>query len=279
VKRKLYYLFSPKLRLLLRRVYYLPIDIIDTFIGKRDQLTPPRGLIYVGQSDYKKTGESLILQLQKANVLMPHFRVLDIGCGIGRVAGQLTKILNEKGSYEGFDVVKSGIDWCNKHINKQFPKFKFQYVELKNDLYNLSTESKAENYAFPYKDEEFDLIVLTSVFTHMMPEDVDNYLKNISRVLKKDGKCFATFIILNPEIRNRIEGNPNCFSLPFNFGNYSLLDKNVKEALIAFEEDYLINELITKNNLTIENTYYGSWSGLPKEESLGFQDTIILTKR
>ena len=45
--------------------------------------------------------------------LKPEHRVLDIGSGIGRVAIPLTEYLNEKGSYEGFDVVELGVNWCN----------------------------------------------------------------------------------------------------------------------------------------------------------------------
>lgn len=46
---------------------------------------------------------------------------MDIGSGIGRTAVPLTKFLNPDARYEGFDVVKKGVKWCNakiKTVNK-----------------------------------------------------------------------------------------------------------------------------------------------------------------
>jgi hypothetical protein len=122
------------------------------------------------------------------------------------------------------------------------------------------------------------LVILTSVFTHMMPDDVNNYLKVIFRVLKKDGKCFVTFFLLNDEIKSSIE-NRNYFNFPFKYDNYRLLDKNVKEANIAYEESFLIDNLFINNKLYAENIYYGWWSGKSREYSLSFQDTILLSRK
>ncbi|HMP28636.1 MAG TPA: class I SAM-dependent methyltransferase, partial [Saprospiraceae bacterium] len=101
--------------------------------------------------------------------------ILDIGCGIGRIAIPLTSYLNEEGSYNGFDIVKEGIDWCTKNINHRFSNFTFLHIPLQNELYNLSTKVKSSLLTFPYISDHFDLVIATSVFTHMMPEDVENY--------------------------------------------------------------------------------------------------------
>ncbi len=276
-KRKLYYSLSPNLRYALRRIYFYPIDLWDTITGKRDKTIPPRGLIFIGPGDYKKIGEHYLDVFKEHCGLKPTHRVLDIGCGIGRIAIPLTKYLNSNGAYEGFDIVKRGIDWCKKNITTKYPNFKFIHIDLKNDLYNLTTEEAAKNFVFPYNDNEFDLIVLTSVFTHMLPEDIENYTKEINRVLKVGGKCLATYFILNLESINYMKANAG-LNFEFDMGTYSLLDKNVKEANIAFDEEYLLN-LITKNNLILEKKLYGFWSGRPKNESFDFQDTLIFSKK
>jgi len=276
-KRKLYYFLTPSLRYFIRRVYFLPIDLWNSIIGKRDKMIPPQGLIFVGSGDFKKIGEHYLAVFIEHCGLLPEHHVLDIGCGIGRIAIPLTDFLNNQGSYEGFDVVEKGIRWCRKHISTSFPNFKFLHVDLKNDLYNLKTEQKAKNFIFPYLDNNFDLIILISVFTHMLIEDVENYIKEIYRVLKPKGKCLVTFFILNSESRNYMKSNHD-FNFDINIGNYSLLDQNVKEANVAYEEEYIIN-LITQNNLFIEKTLNGFWSGRPKKESFDFQDTLIISKR
>jgi ubiquinone/menaquinone biosynthesis C-methylase UbiE len=277
LQRQIYYLLSPRLRFLIRRLYYLPVDIYDKITGKRDDLTPPRGLVFVGSGDFRKSGELLLGQIAKMARLQPGQSVLDVGCGIGRLAVPLTRMLNENGRYEGFDIVKIGIDWCNKHIRPKFPNFNFIHIDLKNDLYNLKTDKEARNFVFPYNDSEFDLVILTSVFTHMMPEDVNNYLKEIFRVLKKGGKCFVTFFLLNDEIKASID-NRDYFNFPFRYDHYRLLDKNVKEANIAFEESYLIHNLFKNNNLDVEMIDYGWWSGKPREKCTGYQDSVLLSR-
>ncbi|QLK35236.1 hypothetical protein H0H25_02560 [Flavobacterium psychrophilum] len=44
-----------------------------------------------------------------------------------------TNYLSTTGKYEGFDIVKIGIDWCTKNISSRFPNFNFKLIPLKND--------------------------------------------------------------------------------------------------------------------------------------------------
>jgi len=269
-------LLSPHLRYLVRRMYYLPLDAFERITGRRDKMTPPKGLIFIGSGDFKSVGEHYLnLFIEHCNLKQNH-RVLDIGSGIGRIAVPLTKYLNKEGSYEGFDIVKRGVDWCRKHITKSFSNFRFTHIDLKNELYNLSTKKTAKDFRFPYNEKEFDLVILTSVFTHMLPEDVENYFREIARVLKPGGKCLVTFFILNEESKQYMNSGSG-FNFKFSNGFYSLIDKNVKEANIAFEEEYLLY-LLSVNNFSVEKSLFGFWSGRPKNEAFDFQDTVILRK-
>lgn len=276
-KRKLYYLLSPSLRFMIRRIYFFPIDLWDVLIGRRDKTIPPKGLIFTGSGDFKKTGEHYLDVFKEYCGLTPDHHVLDVGSGIGRIAIPLSKYLNSNGSYEGFDIVKKGVDWCKKHISNLHPNFNFTYIDLKNDLYNLKTSQSAKDFVFPYENNSFDLVVLTSVFTHMMPKDVENYTKEIFRVLKPNGRCLVTYFILNSESKSYMK-NSSGLSFKYKYDNYSLIDKDVKEANIAFEEDYLI-DVINQNSLSIEKSFYGFWSGRPKDLSFDFQDMYILLKK
>lgn len=183
--RKVYYSLSPSLRFIARRLFYFPVDLYETVFRRRDKMIPPRGMIFIGSGDFAKQGKHLCDLVIKQTGLQPDGKILDVGCGIGRLAVPLTRYLGPQGAYEGFDIVKKGIDWCERKITARFPNFHFLYIDLKNDLYNLSTEAEAGNFTFPYPENHFDCVVLTSVFTHMMPEDVQNYLTQISRVMKR----------------------------------------------------------------------------------------------
>lgn len=272
ILRKIYYTMPVNLRYLSRKLLYLPVDILS----RRQELVPPKGMIFTGRGDFLKSGETFFSHLLRHGEITPGSRVLDIGSGIGRMAVPFTRYLSEAGSYEGFDIVQSGVDWCNKNITAKFPNFNFRHTPLKNDLYNLSTNEKASKFTFPYESDTFDFAFLSSVFTHMMPEDVENYVSEIGRVLKSGKLCFATFFILDEESRENmvVRGSK---SFDHSFGSYSLMDKNVKEANVAYEREYIFR-LITSKGLKVEKFFRGSWSGAVSGELNEHQDIIIFRK-
>lgn len=274
--RKIYYALNPKQRFWARRLVYLPIDIYEKITGKRDAITPPKGMTFIGPGDFKKIGEELVENFKELGGLQPHHRLLDIGCGIGRIAIPLTKYLGEKGSYEGFDVVKMGIDWCQSKITPKYPNFKFKHIPLRNDLYNLETEEGADSMQFPYGDSEFDFIVLTSVFTHMQQKEVENYLKEISRVLKPNGTCFATFFVIDEKSEQHLQTTKEPF-FTHKYDTYYLHDDKVKDANIAYKIDFL-EKTLAKNNLQLANRYDGWWAKDSKEGLYNFQDICIIKK-
>lgn len=272
--RKIYYFLSPKLRLIVRRLFYFPIDLLNLFRLNKTQVLPPKGKIFTGSGDFIKQGETFLNHFIDLGNLMPEHNVLDIGSGIGRMAIPLTKYLSQEGKYEGFDIVKTGVKWCQKNITPKFSNFNFTHLNLKNSLYNLSTNQEASKIKFPYQDNSFDFIILTSVFTHMLPNDVENYLQEINKVLKNSGKCFCTFFILSKELKN----TNSSFNFAFNKGEYSLMDEKVPEANVAYEDEYL-KSIITNAGLKVKSEHFGYWSGKQKTESLDFQDILILEKQ
>ena len=52
----------------------------------------------------------------------------------------------------------------------------------------------------------------------------------------------------------------------------------VKEANVAFKEDYL-DHLIISKGFEIIDKHYGYWSGRLKDETVDFQDIYILRKK
>ncbi|MFN3916966.1 MAG: class I SAM-dependent methyltransferase [Flavobacteriales bacterium] len=275
IVRKIYYSLNVKQRIIARRLFFLPIDIVEKITGKRPPMVPPRGLIFTGSGDFVKQGDTFLNYFKKYGGLKPEHRVLDIGSGIGRMARPLVGYLNEKGTYEGFDVVRTGVEWCQNNITSADTRFKFKHTPLKNDLYNLDTPRTASNFRFPYPDADFDFCFLTSVFTHMLPEDTSNYLKEISRTLKPGGICFATFFVLDdistPAMKN------NSFRFDYSFEGYALMDEKVKEANVAFEIDWL-KKVFSESGLNLKSFYPGIWSSR-KDNTLDFQDILIFEKK
>lgn len=274
--RSLYYSISPNSRLLVRKIYYAPTDFWDIIKGKKNKYVPKKGDIFIGSGDFILQGKHHLQLLKEYVSLKPDDTVLDVGCGIGRAAVALTQYLSKEGSYEGFDVVKKGIDWCQNQITTDFPNFTFKHVSLNNDLYSL-TDQKAEDFIFPYEDNSFDSVFLFSVFTHMQPKEVQNYLNEIYRVLKPGGRCLSTFFLYNDENENYISNVNKSFCFSYGREGYRLMSEKVTSANIAFKEEFLA-QMLKNSSLKLENKIYGTWAGQSQKGLHDFQDILIFEK-
>ena len=267
--RKLYYLLPPKMRFLVRRLIYLPYDLWSS----KDGLKPPKSLIYTGSGDFIRQGiEWKNFFIEQG--LQPNDHFLDIGSGIGRIAIGLTSYL--KGDYQGFEAMEVGADWCKKNITPKYPNFSFKHVSLHNDLYNASGLDAA-TYKFEYPSASFHMACAISVFSHMIDNEVENYLSETFRVLKNGGKLIATFFVMDNDSLSAMSADYKGFRFDYEYEHYYLMDKNVKSANVCFKKDYL-DSVIVKNGFTIQSAIRGSWFGIKNGNNLAFQDVYVLVK-
>lgn len=273
--RKIFYSLPVSLRFLVRRVYYYPTDLLNSISGKRHKYEPPKGKIYTGGGDFIASGKRHLRLLSLHTQLAPNHQVLDIGSGIGRTAIALTEFLGTSASYEGFDVTKKGVSWCTKKIHRDFPNFNFTYVDISNDLYN-DFSTKASNYKFPYGSDRFDIAYLFSVFTHMQPDEVLNYLKEIRRTLKPGGQCLATFFTYDAVENEKIKTNEFDKAFPFDMGNYKLMSQKVVAANVAYQKEFLY-DMAQQSELKVEKVIDGFWKSAKTNQN-EYQDMYIFKK-
>ncbi len=242
-----------------------------------NSLIPSQDLVGIGGGDFEEVGREFLSYFIKYAELRPDHRVLEIGSGMGRMALGLTNYLSAQGEYWGVDIVKAGVQWCQERYRERYAKFHFDMIDVYNKFYNANGKYSASEFVFPYEDSSFDFIFLTSVFTHMHLPDVEHYLSEISRMLKPNAKCFATFYLLNDESKKSLSsgGSEIAFSYPIEGGLTS--DKDVPETVVAFDE-HLVRGLLKTAGLDLAPPIlYGRWSG--RENFVSYQDVIIATKR
>jgi len=249
------------------------LDARDAVLCRRDPLTPLRRLGFVGSGDFRTAGDQFRELFVSLGDLRPEEDVLDVGCGVGRGAIGLTGWL--QGRYEGIDVVRRGIQWCEQAITPRYPNFHFQVADVYNRHYNPVGRFSASEYRFPFEDRSFDFVVLTSVFTHLLPADRDNYISEIARVLRPEGRCFATFFLLNNEARPSLQGARSQLNFRFSRPGYWTDNERIPEAAVAYEEADVQAEL-ERSGLRIARVRYGVWSG--RSDGVGWQD-VVLAKR
>jgi SAM-dependent methyltransferase len=252
------------------------LDLGDLARGDARPITPPRrlwSLVGAGpERDFHAPGAHARALLEQEG-LASHHRVLDVGCGIGRLATQLTEVIGPEGGYEGFDIMPQAIAWCARAITPRHPQFHFQLADVHSDRYHPAGRQPASAYRFPYPDASFDFVFLGSVFTHMFAPDLENYLSEIARVLKPGGRCVISYYVLNPDRRAVIAPGRSAFTFAHATGGGFAEYAALPEAAIAFEEDWL-RALYAKLGLAITRIELGQWPATTVQD----QDLIVAAR-
>lgn len=227
-----------------------------------------------GAAQFEQIGYALLNTLIKKCDLKKSDSILDVGCGCGRVAIPLTKYLNSNAYYEGMDNNLDLIKWCRKNITPIFPNFNFTHVNAYSSVYNPRGKFLSSSYKFKFQDGTFDFVYLISVFTHMLPHDMDNYMSEISRVLKKGGRCYISYFLINDNSLESVKTKKSFIKFSHDYDIYWLNNLDNPESAIAYDENF-IRKLYKKHKLEITGPInFANW---PK--GLRGQDTIFAIKK
>jgi SAM-dependent methyltransferase len=258
----------------LGRLRDLVLDAADRLRG-RSALRPPRRLLGGDYSEFERIGEEFKRYFIDLGGLEPDHAVLDVGCGPGRMAVPLMDYLTADGRYEGFDVVPREIRWCQDHITPRQPNFRFQLADVQNRHYNPTGGVPAAEFRFPYDDASFDLVVLASVFTHMLEPEVERYVSEVARVLRPGGRCIVTYFLLNDDSRRRIAAGESYFSFPAGDGAARFEDPEDPEAVVAYDESF-VRGRHTACGVPIDSVHGGYWCG--RSDYLTWQDVVVASR-
>jgi SAM-dependent methyltransferase len=166
-----------------KRVRLTAVNAITRFRGAPDRLPlPPAHLMFLVQgttnareflTDGRGTAQGILDVLHASGVeLDGSMRILDFGCGCGRVIRHLRAMIGAR--FDGSDYNPQLVEWCQRNL--PFARF---------DVNGVSPP-------LPYENEQFDLVYALSVFTHF-PEDLQaRWMSELARVLKPGGHLLMT---------------------------------------------------------------------------------------
>ena len=188
-------------------------------------------------------------------------RVLDVGSGAGALAVMLKERLGPEGRYLGLDVDRACIRWCLAHLRDD--RFDFRHHNYWNATYH---PQGVRFRAWPVEAGGEDIVVLKSVFTHMLTADVEFYIGELKRVLSTGGSGVVTAFTYE-SVDSSVE---RLFS--HDGGGFRFARAGSPESAIAYPRDWLLGEF-AKHGLAVE-FHPGFWRpGIGR--TLTYQDVIV----
>jgi SAM-dependent methyltransferase len=233
--------------------------------------------------EWFRWGEEWSMLLRSYGRLGSADHVLEIGCGLGRIAFPLRYLLSKAGRYTGFDITAAKIEFLSRAFTPAHPNFRFILADVYNSYYNPTGVVRADAYRFPSDDSAFDLVYAASVFTHMVPENAAHYFRETARVLKPGGRAVFSFFLLDHFRRE--QARPHGFSVAaFDFAHryrehgdeFATVVPENPEQMTAYRST-LVARMAADAGLTMADTVPGLWSGTV-ERGVAAQDLVVLTK-
>jgi SAM-dependent methyltransferase len=237
---------------------------------------PPAALRFMNETDarFHEIG-AMNLGILRAHGFGPDTRLLDIGCGYGRLPIAVARAMAFRGEYLGVDILPRHVQWCRDTLTPRLPNLRFEVLDIRNDRYNPKGRYDARDYRFPLPDGHFEMCCLFSVFTHMYEAEIGHYLDEIARLLAPGGLGVATFFLMDETRRARVTDPANTLAMGHVLDDHTRYH-NAADPLhaIAYERDYACR-LVEARGLRIRECSYGSWAG---GDNGAFQDRIVFER-
>lgn len=252
-------------------------SLIQSDPASLDLPLPPPGLHDVGDGDFAAIGREFADHLIRRAGLLPNERVLDIGCGVGRLARALAAHLAPSGRYTGFDVSAPAIAWCQAELAGRLPNFSFVCMDVAHPLYNPTGTVDPRRVVFPAAAAGIDVAAAISVFTHLPPDVVGPYLREVRRVLAPGGRFLCTAFLLDDRSRAALRAG-RC-RIPFradDAGEWQEGHPDHPGAAVAIDRTWFLTAAAEAGLEPAAPMVEGSWPGDEAGES--FQDLCVLRR-
>lgn len=165
--------------------------------------------------------------------------IVEIGCGYGRKPQHLRNftLAGERfaGRYVGIDIDPELLAYARSH----FPSDRFEFFQTTQGsrTYAGTSAEEGQPYSFPLSDSSQDFVFSTSLFTHLLAEQSENYLRESLRVLKPGGSIFMNYFCYDHMVeQGALNGR---WTFRHQIGPARVESLRSPEAAVAYTRDFL----------------------------------------
>jgi SAM-dependent methyltransferase len=196
--------------------------------------------------------------------------ILDAGCGDGRVASALARH-GFTGRYFGFDIHASRIKALTTLFRSR-PEFRFEHADIRHSYYNPAGRIGPDAFVYPYPAGGMDIVFYNSIFTHMKMSVIRHNLKEARRCLKKEGKIWATFFLLDDHLDPDHPGLKWRFVESYDEGMTAVPEN--PEKCVGYDAE-LVFGAVEEAGFRIERYIPGFWKARPQSMDQYIHDVIV----
>jgi SAM-dependent methyltransferase len=223
------------------------VDVIPRLAFPEYRALPPNHLrirvgvgnrIFNNQSHFLVHARDFWMFVLSEGIASMHSDILDIGVGCGRWAHWLRdyNFLGRRfaGRYVGVDIDEEAVGWCRRNYDAE--RFRFYVSSDRSTSYNHFAGAQSK-YRVPLAEKSFDLVFSSSLVTHLLEPELENYLRESHRLLRTGGAAMHSHF--------NIEHPPATYGTRHTFqhrrGN-ALIESEVQpEAAVAYHTDFLFD--------------------------------------
>jgi SAM-dependent methyltransferase len=236
----------------------------------------------VGGADPEQVGRFCHHNITLNMEIKPGDRILDFGCGIGRVLLQVANKADPSATIVGMDIMPEVIEFCRDHVTAAFPNVSFELIEGANTHYDKFIDrpaARSKREIIDIYGASFSKAYAFSVFTHVDQPDFPTLLSFVKDLLADHAEFLFTCFILTAYSRAAIRNQ----TATFKFGdmafesNEKIFVGNRRDrlAFIAYDIGFL-EDMIHRAGFVIAHVHYGAWRGCGFGSSL--QDVVVVRK-
>lgn len=153
------------------------VDDYNRYVGKLGRMFDHDDTMSyaVGGGDFEEAGAGQLRILRRFG-LSAGDRLVDVGCGSGRLSAALTREFGAGIGYLGLDVVPALLEHA---------------ARISDPSYTFAVNTEL---TIPVDEGECDVVAFFSVITHLRHEESYRYLRDAARAVRPGGLIVATFL-------------------------------------------------------------------------------------